>query len=484
MKKLRLISLPNLKEAARRKLGSAVKFADADVKLSVFLASWGQGKHFCIRTYGCQANVRDSEILRSFLLKMNMEETDDFLSADLIIFNTCAVRENAENHLYGELGLAKDAYNRNHDIIIAVCGCVMQEEAPVRYVLDHFPFVSLIFGTNNINAFYELLEDCLKNNERLVDVKPDSDLIYEGFEENQKARLSNISAFVNIMYGCDKFCTYCIVPYTRGRERSRKEEDILNEVIKLKELGYKQITLLGQNVDAYGKDFNDPTAFANLLDKVAKTGIERIRFVTPYPSDFNTKVFDVMADNKNIMPSLHMPLQSGSDRILKKMNRRYTREEYLNIIHELRKRLPYVFLTTDIIVGFPGETEEDFNDTLSLVKEVEFDAAYTFIFSPRKGTPAARMLDDTSDEVKHQRFDILKKTIDELSTKSAQRFVGKTYDVLFETFSKRDKRRLSGYTPEGKLVHVEADPSLIGSIKKVYIKESHTYSLIGELVDE
>lgn len=484
MKSLRLISAPSLKDAARRNPNSPVSYKTVDLKPTAFLSSWGEGKRFCIRTYGCQANVRDSEIIRSFLLAMNMKETDEFSDADLILFNTCAIRENAENHLYGELGQAKDAYNKNPNLIISICGCVMQEEVPVKYVLDHFPFVSLIFGTNNITAFYSLLEDCLKHDERLVDVEANSDQVYEGIVDRYGSRLSKSSAFVNIMYGCNKFCTYCIVPYTRGRERSRKEEDILNEVRCLKEQGYKQVTLLGQNVDAYGKDFFDTYAFANLLEKVAQTGIERIRFTTPYPSDFNTQVFDVMAKYKNVMPSLHLPVQSGSNNILKKMNRRYTREEYLDLVHELRTRLPNVFLTTDIIVGFPNETDQDFEDTLSLVREVKYDAAFTFIFSPRPGTPAYRMKDETTDEVKHQRFDRLKALIDELSTESAKKFINKTYPVLFENVSKRDDSRISGYTPEGKLVHVKGDESLIGQIKNVKILESHTYSLIGEIIDE
>ena len=484
MKQLRLRSLPSLKEAARRNPNQPVSYQTLDLSPNAFLSSWGEGKRFCIRTYGCQANVRDSEILRSFLLAMNMKETENFSDADFILFNTCAIRENAENHLYGELGQAKDRYNKKPDVIIAICGCVMQEEVPVKYVLEHFPFVSLIFGTNNITAFYSLLEDCLKNEERLVDVQANSDLVYEGIKDFAGSRQSKVSAFVNIMYGCNKFCTYCIVPYTRGRERSRKEEDIIAEVNCLKAQGYKQVTLLGQNVDAYGKDFFDTYAFAHLLERVAQTGIERIRFTTPYPSDFNPLVFDVMAKYKNVMPSLHLPVQSGSNNILKKMNRRYTREEYLSLVHELRKRLPDVFLTTDIIVGFPNETDEDFEETLSLVREVKYDAAFTFIFSPRPGTPAYRMKDETPMEIKHQRFDRLKALIDELSTISAQKFVGKTCDVLFENISKKDSERISGYTPEGKLVHVSGTKDLIGQIKKVKIIESHTYSLIGEIVDD
>lgn len=484
MKKLRLVSLPSLREAAKRNAQTSVSYLKANVLPSSFLSSYGQGKIFCIRTYGCQANVRDSEIIRGYLLNIGMKESDSFDDADFILFNTCAVRENAENHLYGELGQAKKRYMTNPDVIIAICGCVMQEEGPVKYVLDHFPFVSLIFGTNNIPAFYSLLEDCLLHDVRIVDVKSSCNDIIEEEVHNEDSRESKATAFVNIMYGCNKFCTYCIVPYTRGKERSRKEEDILKEVLSLKEKGYKQVTLLGQNVDAYGKDFNDHYAFASLLDKVANTGIERVRFTTPYPSDFNTEVFEVMKKHDNIMPSLHMPLQSGSNAVLRKMNRRYTREEYLAIVKELRERLPDVFLTTDIIVGFPSETDQDFEDTLSLVREVGYDAAFTFIFSPREGTPAYRMKNETTNEVIHQRFDRLKALIDELSEKRAATFVGKTVKVLFETVSKKDESRISGYEEHGKLVHVTGNKDLIGTIRKVRILESHTYSLIGELVDD
>lgn len=484
MKTNRIVSLPSLREAAKRSLSEPVSYEKGLSKPSSFLTTWGNGKIFCIRTYGCQANVRDSEIIKSYLLSLGMKESSSFDDADFILFNTCAVRENAENHLYGELGQAKDRYMKNKDVIIAVCGCVMQEEVPVKYILSHFTFVSLIFGTLNIQAFYSMLEDCLVSHHLIVDVKSNSNTVYEEEFSLPQSRNSKYTAFVNIMYGCNKFCTYCIVPYTRGKERSRKKEDILTEVRQLKEQGYQQVTLLGQNVDAYGKDFGDKYAFADLLDSVAQIGIPRIRFVTPYPSDFNTEVFEVMKKHDNIMPSLHMPLQSGSNAVLKMMNRRYTREEYLALIKELKERVPDIFLTTDIIVGFPNETEADFEDTLSLVKEVGYDAAYTFIFSPRPGTPAYRMKNVSTDEEIHNRFNRLKALIDEQTERRAKTFVGKTLLVLFEDFSKKDPSRISGYDPHGKLVHVKGDSSLIGTIRNVKIIESHTYSLLGELLDD
>lgn len=482
MKKNRLISLPDLRAAARRDLKTPVSYQKAEIKPSSFLVTWGQGKFFCIKTYGCQANVRDSEVLRSFLLAIGMKEKEDFEGSDLIIFNTCAVRENAENHLYGEIGRAKHITKDNPNCIIAICGCVMQEEFAVKYILNHYPFVSLIFGTNNISSFYSLLEDSIAHNERVVDVESNSDLVLEGLPDDMESRNSKVQAFVNIMYGCNKFCTYCIVPYTRGRERSRKEEDIVNEVLHLKELGYKQVTLLGQNVDAYGKDFGDEYAFASLLEKVAQTGIDRIRFTTPYPSDFKTAVFDVMAKFPNIMPSLHLPVQSGSDNILKKMNRRYTREQYLEIVHELRKRLPDVFLTTDIIVGFPNESDEDFEETMSLCEEVKYDSAFTFIYSPRQGTPAARMKDEITAEQKHERFNRLKALIDRQTEDRSKTFVGQELEVLFEKVSDRDSTMISGYDRHNKLVHVKGDVSLIGQIRKVKITSANAYSMIGDVL--
>ena len=481
--KTKIISLPDQKSVAKPSSRSESSFLKI-LEPTSYLSSWGKNKKFCIRTYGCQANVRDSEIIRNYLLQLGMEEQDSFLNADFILFNTCAVRENAENHLYGELGQCKDAYNKNKDMIIAVCGCVVQEDEATKYILDKFHYVKLIFGTSRINSFYSLLESVIKDNMRIVNV---SSTDFEVFDEPigvKESRFSKYKAFVNIMYGCNKYCTYCIVPYTRGKERSRSKEDIINEVIALKNQGYKEVTLLGQNVDAYGKDKSNDYAFAALLEEVAKTGIERIRFTTPYPSDFNNKVFDVMKKYKNIMPSLHLPIQSGSDSVLKRMNRRYTKEEYLDIVKQLRDRLPEVFLTTDIIVGFPNETDEEFEDTMKLVEEVKYDSAFTFIYSKRPGTPASKLKDEITDETKHSRFDRLKKLIDQQASESAKKFVGKEVYVLFDDVSKKDKTMISGYNEQGKLVHVKGDFSLVGQIKKVRILNSHVYSLIGEVINE
>lgn len=467
-----------------RKTKNSITYKDFKLNPSDLLLSWGKNKKFVIRTYGCQANVRDSEIIRGFLLKIGMVESDTFNDADFILFNTCAVRENAENHLYGELGLAKKRVRTNKDLIVAVCGCVMQETKPVKFILDHFKFVKIIFGTSNIPSFYSLLEAAIKDDIVAIDLANNFDQVFEEKEDLNLSRFSKVVAYTNIMYGCDKFCSYCIVPYTRGKERSRRKEEIINEVECLKRLGYKQVTLLGQNVDSYGKDFKSSYTFASLLEDVAKTGIERIRFTTPYPSDFDEETFKVMKKYDNIMPSVHMPLQSGSNAVLKKMNRRYTKEEYLELIDKLKKHIPDVAITTDIIVGFPSEKDKDFNETLEVVKKVKFDQAFTFIYSPREDTPASKLKNASSKEEIKNRFNILKKLVDDIAEEKANELVGKTCKVLFETVSKKNKDYYSGYSEKGKLVHVRGKSDLIGSIKKVKIIESHTYSLIGELENE
>ena len=467
-----------------RRENKNTKYQDYNLSPSPFLIKWGKHKKFIIKTYGCQANVRDSEIIKAFLMKIGMVECFSFDTADFVLFNTCAVRENAENHLYGELGLVKRRLRTNKDLVVGICGCVMQESKPVEFILEHFKFVKLIFGTSNIPSFYQMLEKSIKDNSLAVNLENNFDLVFEEKEDLNIARNSKVVAYTNIMYGCDKFCSYCIVPYTRGKERSRKKDDILNEIKCLKKLGYKQVTLLGQNVDSYGKDFDDGYSFSSLLEDVAKIGIERVRFTTPYPSDFDEQTFKVMKKFANIMPSIHMPLQSGSNKVLKKMNRRYTKEEYLNLINKLKEYIPDVFITTDIIVGFPNETEQDFLETLDVVNKVEFDQAFTFIYSKRESTPASKMDNVSTDLEIKNRFNILKKTVDDIAERKAKDMIGKTCDVLIENVSKKNKENYSGYNQYGKLVHVKGNDSLIGKNVKVKITESHTYSLIGEIVNE
>lgn len=473
-------SLPNLKEAANR-TKSPIQITSAKSKPSDALKSWAKGRKYCIYTYGCQANVRDSEYLRGYFENIGLTETEEGTEADITIFNTCAIRENAETKIYGELGRMKQPSQNNLDMIVGICGCMMQEEKPLNFIREHFPYVNLIFGTHNIDDIYPLMNEIIERKNRVISVKSiEGDVI----EDMPSKRFEKYKAFVNIMYGCDKFCTYCIVPYTRGKQRSRKVEDIVKEVEELKAKGYKEVTLLGQNVNAYGKDFESPITFDVLLEKVAQTGIDRVRFMTSHPFDFQERVFEVMGNYSNIMPALHLPLQSGSSEMLKKMNRRYDRNIYLDLVQKLRKHVPDVNLTTDIIVGFPNETEEQFEETLSLVREVVYDSAFTFIFSPRPGTPAARMKDETPAEVKKARFLRLKELIDEQATYTASKFVGQIVEVLFDTVSKKDKTKISGYERHGRLVHVDGDESLIGQIKKVKITSSRTYSLMGEIIDD
>lgn len=478
-RKTEIKSWPNLKKAGFRDK-SEVLTLKANTKITPALKAWAEGKTYCLMTYGCQANVRDSEILRGYFKLLGLKEIYDDQKADLVLFNTCAIRENAEMKIYGEIGRLKKSALANKDKIIGICGCMAQEEKPMKFIKSHFPYVNLVFGTHNIDSIFSLLDACITKEERVFDILSTQGNIVEDLPSQ---RFDANKAFVNIMYGCDNFCTYCIVPYTRGKQRSRSIEDVVKEVQCLKDKGYKEVTLLGQNVNAYGFDLEEGNSFDKLLEECAKTGIPRLRFTTSHPAYFREEVFKVMAKYKNIMPALHLPLQSGSDEILKKMNRHYDSKRYLELVEMLRKYIPDVYLTTDIIVGFPNETDEDFEDTLRLCEKVKYDSAFTFIFSPRDGTPAAKMKDSISDETKKERFLRLKALIDSQIEESSKAQVGKVCEVLFDTISKKDEHRVSGYNEHQRLVHVDGDESLIGQIRKVRITESHTFSLIGELVD-
>lgn len=481
-KNTEIISFPDLKKAQRRDFTSIPSTRKADLKIPSPLKEWAIGKTFCLLTSGCQANVRDSEILTAYFLKLKMTPEADPVKADVVVFNTCAIRENAEDKIYGELGRLKRSASLNKQKIIAVGGCMAQEEKPMTYIRDTFPFVNLVFGTHNIDSIFNLMNEVVISRKRIFDV---CSVQGEVIEDLPSFRFDKNKAFVNIMYGCDNFCTYCIVPYTRGRQRSRRIDDIVNEVNCLKNKGYKEVTLLGQNVNAYGYDLKDESVtFSRLLEEVSKTDIPRIRFMTSHPAYFKEDVFKVMSEHHNIMPQLHLPLQSGSDSILKKMNRHYDSAQYYSLVEMVRKYIPGIYLTTDIIVGFPNETEDDFKKTLEMAEKAHFDNAYTFIFSSRDGTPASRMTDLTSKEEKSDRFNRLLELIDKQATESALKEVGKTREVLFDSISKKNPEMISGYSEEGRLVHVRSDVSLIGQIRKVKIVESHTYSLFGELVDE
>ncbi len=441
----------------------------------------GEGKKFFIRTYGCQMNEHDTEVMAGILTEMGYEATTDTDDADIIFLNTCAIRENAENKVFGEIGHLKALKVENPDLIIGVCGCMPQQETVVNRILKKHQHVDLIFGTHNIHRLPQLLKEAMFSKANVVEVwSKEGDI----FENLPKARKGKIKAWVNIMYGCDKFCTYCIVPMTRGKERSRLPEDIIQEVRQLAAEGYKEITLLGQNVNAYGKDFEDRDyLFGDLLNDLHKIDIPRIRFTTSHPRDFDDHLIEVLAQGGNLMDHIHLPVQSGSNEILRKMNRKYTRESYLELVRKIREAIPNVTLTTDIIVGFPNETEEQFEETLSLVEEVGFESAYTFIYSPREGTPAAAMKDNVPMEVKKERLQRLNDLVNKQAAESMKSYKDKVVKVLVEGESKRDPEVLSGYTEKNKVVNFKGPKSIIGEIVEVKITEPKTWSLNGELVD-
>lgn len=435
------------------------------------------GQKFYLRTYGCQMNVHDSEAIKSILKNLGYTETEKLEDANIAILNTCAIRENVHDKVFGFLSRCKHIKSTNKDFIIGICGCMAQEEGVVNEILTKHKYIDIVFGTHNIgdlpqmilNAQHKLDINVLSNEGRVYE-----NLTYE--------RDSKYTAWVNIMYGCDKFCTYCIVPYTRGKQRSRKEEDIIKEVEELVKKGYKEVTLLGQNVNAYGKDSNDIVSFAKLLEMVCKTNIERIRFVTSHPWDFTDEMIDTIKIHKNIMPYIHLPLQSGSNRILKLMGRRYTKEEYINLFNKLKSNIPNVSITTDIIVGFPNETEEDFNETLDVVNTCKYDGAFTFIYSPREGTPASRMEDSISEEIKKERLYKLNNIINDQSLEKNKMLIGKTLPVLIENISEKDNDVLTGYTDTFKLVNARGSKNLIGKIVNVKITDAKSFSLDGEII--
>ena len=435
------------------------------------------GQKYFLRTYGCQMNVHDSEAIRSYLETLGYVNTEVIEEANLVVLNTCAIRENARDKVVGFLGKCKYLKKNRDDFKIVLAGCMCEQPDFIESVQKNHKYVDLVIGTHNIHELPKLLLEL--NNKQTIEVYSNSDEVIEGMNFN---RDSKVTAWVNIMYGCDKFCTYCIVPYTRGRERSRKLDSILEEVRHLKMNGYKEVTLLGQNVNAYGRDIGE--SFANLLEQVALTGIERIRFVTSHPWNFTDEMIDIIAKYDNIMPYIHLPLQSGSNEILKKMNRRYTKEEYLELFNKMKERIPNVAITTDIIVGFPNETEEDFLDTLEVVEKCEYDGAYTFIFSPREGTPAAKMKDEVSMEEKEERLQRLNEVVNKYSNKNNQKLLNKVVDVLILGESEKDNTKVYGYTDTMKLVNVIGGKELIGNIVKVKITDAKSFSLDGEYIEE
>ncbi len=472
-------SLPDMSKARNRV--DSPRLLREPIVVSDAVKLFAQGKKYWITTFGCQANVRDQEIMAGYLELAGFVPSPNEAEADLAIINTCAVRENAEEKVYGEIGKFKANHLRNKSFLLCVCGCMMQEEEVAKTLCSRYPYINIVFGTHNVPRLLDLLDEHLGRHRDLVEV-----LSFPGdiVENLPSTRLDDHKAYVNITYGCDKFCTYCIVPYTRGRERSRQLADILEECKDLVSKGYQEITLLGQNVNSYGKDFHDGTSFATVLEEVAKLGIPRLRFMTSHPWDFSEEMLDVIARYPNIMRCIHLPVQSGNNEVLRRMGRRYTREEYLELVRKIRSKMPDCALTTDIIVGFPNETEEQFADTLSLCEEVKYDAAFTFIYSPRKGTPAAKMVDDVDDATKHERFNRLIKVVEQGVVSHAEAMVGNTYSVLVDGPSKKDPNILSGYAENGKLVHFRGPKQLCGHIVPVRIEESHAFSMMGVLAED
>ena len=468
------MQVPDMMEAKKRVKDNNTEF----IYVNPIMNNKFMGKKYYIRTYGCQMNVHDSEEIAGILENLGFVPCEEMEEADLVLLNTCAIRENAHDKVFGFLGRCKHIKEQiNKDLIICLCGCMAQERSVVDEIMNNHKYIDLVFGTHNIHELPEYLMNL--NGKLNVEVKSNDGNVYEIGEEF--VRTSKYSAWVNIMYGCDKFCTYCIVPYTRGKERSRKSSDILKEVCKLKQMGYKEVTLLGQNVNAYGKDREDEISFAKLLEETAKIGIERIRFVTSHPWNFTNEMIDVIAKYDNIMPYIHLPLQSGSDKILRLMGRRYTKEEYLDLYNKIKTKVKNASITTDIIVGFPGETEEDFEETLDVVNKCKYDGAFTFIFSPRVGTPAASMKDDTPLKVKEERLHRLNELINKYSNESNAKYKNQKVKVLLTDYSDRDKFKLAGYTETMKLVNVDGDEKLLGEIVEVTITDTKSFSMDGKV---
>ena len=436
------------------------------------------GKKYFIKTYGCQMNEHDSEVIGALLEKLGFSKVDDYHDADLVLLNTCSIRENAHNKAFGMLGRLKHLRNEKKDLIIGLCGCMAQETSVVEEILRDYKFVNFVFGTHNMHELPKILDKAIEENKQQIEVYSREGDLYEGLPV---VRTNNYKAYVNIIYGCDKFCTYCIVPYTRGRERSREKEDILAEVDELIKDGYKEITLLGQNVNAYGKDLYDDYNLGNLLEDIALKDIPRVRFMTSHPWDFTDKMIEVIGKYPNIMPSVHLPVQSGSNKILKLMGRRYTRESYLELFHKIKATVKDVAISTDIIVGFPGETEEDFLETMSLVEECKYDNAFTFIFSTRVGTPAEKLKDDTPLSEKEERLQRLNEVVNKYFLENNQKLVGNVLKVLVEGVSEK-KDMYYGYSETNKLINFISDKELSsGDLVDVEITEAKTWSLDGKV---
>lgn len=469
--------LPNYSDAKKRT--RAVTLHE-EYKIDDSMKTIGLSKTYFIKTYGCQMNEHDTENLKAMLEEMGFSEADDYKNSDLVILNTCSIRENAHNKAFGMLGRLKHLKEQRPDIIVGLCGCMAQEEGVVNRILEKYKWVNFVFGTHNIHRLPYILSEALNSRKLEVEVYSKEGNIVEGIPVK---RAHSYKAYVNIMYGCDKFCTYCIVPFTRGKQRSRDKDDIIGEVLELKNNGCMEVTLLGQNVNAYGKDLNNDYGMEDLLRDVALTGIPRVRFMTSHPWDFTDEMIDVISKYDNIMPSIHLPVQSGSSRILKLMGRRYTKEDYLTLFNTIKKKIPNVSISTDIIVGFPGETEEDFQDTLDLVENCRYDNAFTFIFSKREGTAACKLFDDVDITEKEERLYRLNDRVNKYFLENNKKMIGKQVPVLVEGIASGRKSGLYGYTDTNKLINFDGNESLVGKIVNVKVEEAKTWSLDGKYID-
>lgn len=437
----------------------------------------GRRKTYHILTYGCQMNEHDSEKISGMLTSIGYEETTDDKSADLVIFNTCLIRENAELRVFGKLGEVKGLKRKNPDMLVAVCGCMMQRQEIREKVLRKFSFVDIIFGTNTIHELPMLIYNVEINKRKSVGIVDNTESIYENMPKQRKFKHK---ALVNITYGCNNFCTYCVVPYVRGREKSREPNEIIQEIKALAEDGCKEVTLLGQNVNSYGSNLEKKVTFAELLYEINKIeGIERIRFMTSHPKDLTDDLIKAIKECDKVCKHVHLPVQAGSNNVLSRMNRKYTKEHYLNLVEKLKKAVPDIAITTDIIVGFPGETEEDFLETIDIVKKVQYDSAFTFLYSVREGTEAAKMENQVPDEVKHERFDKLLDVLYPIVLERNQQCIGKVFPVLVES-AENDK--LTGRTEHFRLVHFKGSNALIGEIVNVRITNVKTFHMEGEFV--
>ncbi len=434
---------------------------------------------FHVTTFGCQMNARDSEKLVGILERIGYVEAPDE-KADFVIYNTCTVRENANNKVYGRLGYLSGYKKKNPYMMIGLCGCMMQEPTVVEKIKSSYSFVNLVFGTHNIYKFAELIVTALEAERLTIDIWKDTDKIVEDLPIERKY---SFKSGVNIMFGCNNFCSYCIVPYVRGRERSREAREIVREIEGLVADGVKEVMLLGQNVNSYGKNLETPMTFAELLKEIEQIeGLERIRFMTSHPKDLSDELIEVMKNSKKICNHMHLPLQSGSSRILKIMNRHYDKEHYLELVRKIKEAIPNIALTTDIIVGFPGETEEDFLETMDVVRQVEYDSAFTFIYSKRTGTPAAAMEDQIPEEVVKDRFDRLLKLVQDISAKKAGALTGQTLPVLVEEENEQDASLVTGKLTNNSTVHFNGTKDMIGTIQNVYLEECKGFYYMGKVV--